>query len=124
MATVSTTKSIYLRPSAQVYTFFIAKDWAVVGLLLLLLLRILHLCLGNRGRVLDNRNPNRYLTTWMMQPHNQGFSTVVTSTTIHPVTNGSCATIASNLASVAWIVDAESVAPSKRTIYDGVELER
>lgn len=66
MATVSTTKSIYLADLSEVYTFLITKDWAAEGLLLLLRLRFLYLCLGNRGRVLDIWNPNRYLTAWMM----------------------------------------------------------
>ena len=70
MATVSTTKkSIYLF-LVRVYTFLIIKDLAMVGLLLLLRLVFLHLCLGNRGRVLDVWNPNRYLTQRMSYPHN------------------------------------------------------
>lgn len=66
MATVSTTKSIYLWQLLKVYTFLIIKDWTVEVLLLLRLLWFLNLCLGNRGRVLDLGNPNRYLTAWMM----------------------------------------------------------
>lgn len=69
MATVSTTKSIYLWQLLKVYTFLIIKEWTVEGLFLLLRLRFLNLCLGNRGRVLDIWNPNRYLTQRMCQPH-------------------------------------------------------